>query len=146
MDGVIARGLTKDDIGFLFSSFLQSSYYGDYSIHGRIRLSVFKKHHRRVMESVLRRKDTRVIVACMPDDPSVIFGYVIYAANKLFWIYVKDAFRKKGIGRFLWESAGLPTTGDSVVETAHWTNVGAAIIKKHPNLTVHNPYILHVEN
>lgn len=44
------------------------------------------------------------MVACSPDEPSQIFGFAIYQPSSqgvaiLHWLYVKEMYRKFGIGK-----------------------------------------------
>ena len=59
-----------------------------------------------------------ITLACDPDDPDTIWGYVCFDGDLLHFIYVKSAFRGFGIGGCLLRAAGLP--GSNVI-TSHRT-------------------------
>jgi hypothetical protein len=59
-----------------------------------------------------------ITLACDPDDPDTIWGYVCTDGDLLHFIYVKSAFRGFGIGGCLLRAAGLP---DNNVITSHRT-------------------------
>ena len=59
-----------------------------------------------------------ITLACDPDDPDTVWGYVCVDDDLLHFIYVKSAFRGFGIGGCLLRAAGLP---DSNVSTSHRT-------------------------
>jgi hypothetical protein len=47
-----------------------------------------------------------VRVACLPDAPDVILGYLVREGHIVHWAYVKKPFRRLGILRAL--AAGVP--------------------------------------
>ena len=59
-----------------------------------------------------------ITLACDPDDPDTVWGYVCFDGDLLHFIYVKSAFRGFGIGGCLLRAADLP---DSNVITSHRT-------------------------
>ena len=76
-----------------------------------------------------------ITLACDPDDPDTIWGYVCFDGDLLHFIYVKSAFRGFGIGGCLLRAAGLP---DSNVSTSHRTK---SLFVAFPGVRFHwNPY------
>jgi hypothetical protein len=76
-----------------------------------------------------------ITLACDPDDPDTIWGYVCFDDDLLHFIYVKSAFRGFGIGGCLLRAAGLP---DSNVITSHRTK---SLFVAFPGVRFHwNPY------
>ena len=76
-----------------------------------------------------------ITLACDPDDPDTIWGYVCTDGDLLHFIYVKSAFRGFGIGGCLLRAAGLP---DSNVITSHRTK---SLFVAFPGVRFHwNPY------
>ena len=59
-----------------------------------------------------------ITLACDPDDPDTIWGYICTDGDLLHFIYVKSAFRGFGIGGCLLRSAELP--GRNII-TSHRT-------------------------
>lgn len=49
----------------------------------------------------------QVLIACHPDDPDVIFGWMSHEASELRFVYVKRTLRGCGIATELLESAGM---------------------------------------
>lgn len=48
------------------------------------------------------------LVACNPEHPDQIFGYIVFkkgSQNIIYWIYVKEHFRRFGIANLLFKSA-----------------------------------------
>ena len=59
-----------------------------------------------------------ITLACDPDDPDTVWGYVCTDGDLLHFIYVKSAFRGFGIGGCLLRAAELPSSN---VITSHRT-------------------------
>ena len=53
-------------------------------------------------------RNSSITLACDPDDPDTVWGYVCCDGELLHFIYVKSAFRGFGIGGCLLRSAGIP--------------------------------------
>jgi hypothetical protein len=68
-------------------------------------------------------KDAEVRIACLEDAPEVIVGYSVFSGTHLYFIYVKDGFRLKGIGALL-----APKKIDTV--SKELTKVGRIIVNK----------------
>jgi hypothetical protein len=76
-----------------------------------------------------------ITLACDPDDPDTIWGYICTDGDLLHFIYEKSAFRGFGIGGCLLRAAGLP---DSNVITSHRTK---SLFVAFPGVRFHwNPY------
>jgi hypothetical protein len=79
-----------------------------------------------------------VTVACLPDNEDVILGYIVFQPNVLHYMFVKEAFRKFGIARFLYKES----FGDNETITyTHKTLFVRDILSAHPLLT-YNPFKL----
>ena len=59
-----------------------------------------------------------VAVACDPDEPSTLFGFVIFEPTALHYVYVKFAFRGYGVARELLTHA-CPTFGREPAVCTH---------------------------
>lgn len=55
-------------------------------------------------------RESKTLIACAPDDPNHLFGYVTFAPpNYVHWLYVKSAYRNIGFARALVHAAlGAP--------------------------------------
>lgn len=102
-DLVRLRGPLAEDHNFLRSSWLRS-YRALYTI---VPNESFFRVHGQIVEGLLRRPATRVVVACAKDDEAQIIGYAVAAPSErvVHWGYVKSSFRQMGIGRACVESA-----------------------------------------
>lgn len=59
----------------------------------------------RIIDYIILKPGVIVTMASMIDAPEIIIGYVVYEEDPegtiLHWIYVKEAWRKSGIARYL---------------------------------------------
>lgn len=123
---VVVRDFLESDRPFIFSSWRNSSFFG--VPHGtRPEAAGFFARKTREIGQILAR-NARVRIACLEDDPQLIIGYSVSTARHLEWIYVKDGFRKQGIGQLLFPK-------DTETVSAHMTKIGAAIAKAKNLLT-----------
>lgn len=95
----------NEDENFIFDSWLRSYRASDYAKH--IDQKVFFYRERQRLERVLSDSRTLVFTARAADDDDQLFGYAVATFDLekqvawLHWVYVKDAFRRMGIGAAL---------------------------------------------
>lgn len=70
----------------------------------------------RMISKVLANPDTKVRIACSSDNQMFIIGYSVMNQKHLIWVYVKDDYRKHGIGTLLTE--GFETVGPLQTKSA----------------------------
>lgn len=97
------RPVLGDDIPFIYSTFLRS-YRNDSAIGLSVKKSVFYSEYQTILDHTITQETTITLIACSPEDHSVIFGYIIAdpTNNYLHYCYTKDAFRKLGIAKALY--------------------------------------------
>ena len=89
--------------------------------------------HDVILKKIIR--NSTITLACDPDDPDTVWGYVCFDGDLLHFIYVKSAFRGFGIGGCLLRAADLP--GSNVI-TSHRTE---SLFKAFPGVRfLWNPY------
>jgi GNAT superfamily N-acetyltransferase len=100
-----------------------------------IKKSVFMNNYKYIVEKLYNHPNSIVFVACLNDDPSVILGYSIVSTelDTLHWVYVKKAWRNKGIAKNL-----VPPTIKTVT---HLSRTGLSIYNKRKDLDF-NPFKL----
>ena len=101
----------ETDSAFLYSSWRNSNWYADPTREEPS--SEFYSQETRRIKNLLKHPDTDIQVACLKEDPDLIVGYAVKQAAHLEFIYVKQDYRSKGIGRLLakgCQSFGEPTT------------------------------------
>lgn len=119
---ILIRDYMIEDRNFILATFLRGLFHGD-SWFSIIDKKVFMKHYHKVIEFILGKPTTKVLVACLKEDPSAILGYSIFENDKIHWVYVKPAWRKIGLAKDL-----VPKNASSVT---HLTKMGLSIIKNH---------------
>ncbi len=124
-------------------SFLDYRRDEDHPGHGFINpnptvLWATAKHYHANMGKRMRRllSQADFLVACDPDDQDELMGWVCYGPGVLHYVYVKEAYRRNGLGKELVASTRQDL---STVEVTHWTRVVAQL-----GLSVrYNPDLLH---
>jgi hypothetical protein len=120
------------DIPFIYETWLKS-YKHDSAFGKSVRSSVFFPAYGEVIDNILLSSTT--IIACHPEEPDIILGYLVYSPTILHYVFVKEAFRGLGIARTLYETAQVPTT------LSHRTGSVQDILARHSEL-VYNPFVL----
>lgn len=97
-------------------------------------------NYAKVAEAIVQSPNTRLIVACLKEDPDTIIGYSLVSADAktLHFVYIKGgkdestSWRRKGIGRSL-----IPNT---IEQVSHLTMLGRKLLIKLDKV-VFNPFI-----
>ena len=128
------RDANDKDISFILATFLRGLYYGD-SWFSQIPKDIFMNNYKKVAQAIVMNPSNFIKVACLKEDSDVILGYSILGDNfrTIHWVYVKSAWRKKGIGRSL-----VPEFPSSV---SHLTALGKSLMDKLPKETIFNPFL-----
>lgn len=127
-----------EDLNFIFATWLKSYRHAS-SFARKISNDIFYKRHHLVIDLILKREGSRVLVAHPTGEPNVILGYVVSekqpdGADVLHYVYVKKSFRQMGIGKALWGSLlEKPQVFTHFTADTDW------IIRKYENLT-YDPY------
>jgi hypothetical protein len=124
------RPAVAEDKNLILATFLRGLYYGD-SWFSLIPKDTFMDYYKHIIEAMLVK--CNIQVACLPDDPSVILGYSILSSDyqAIVWVYVKQAWRSKGIATHLVPKHPLAVT--------HLTKLGKLLMNKIPS-AVFNPF------
>ena len=109
------------DESFIFSTFLRGLYYGN-EFFKLVPKDIFMANYKKVIESLLSRAVVKV--ACLKEDHDVILGYSIQSLDNttVHWIFVKQAWRRKGIMKAL-----IP---ESPTAITHFTSLGLSLLPK----------------
>lgn len=131
---IIQRDAEAGDLNFILSTFLRGLYYGD-TWYSLIPKDIFMSNYHKIIETILKRLTTRVRVACLKEDPSVILAYSIcgYGDTVLHWAYCKKAWRKIHLVKSI--------TPDTIMSVSHLTAVGLSILKSHKGIDF-NPFLI----
>lgn len=88
------------DMDLIYSTWLRPLYYDNDEISEINRNSFMRAMNKRI-KYLLDRPSVKVKIACLDDAPDVILGYSVIEWRKLWWIYVKKAWREMGIAKKL---------------------------------------------
>lgn len=134
------RLLEPQDKAFVMSNLLKHTK--NHSIHAkRIPRSLFFSHHHGLVENMLERPFTSVLIAHLKEDPNVIIGYLAVEEEPeeepiIHYVFVKEPFRKFGVAKMLLEASKL---NPNVCQITHWTHEVETLSKKFPKMK-YNPY------
>ncbi len=128
------RDATDKDVAFVLATFLRGLYYGD-SWFSLIPKDIFMDNYKRVAVALISSPKVTIQIACLKEDPDVILGYSVLSSDfkTIIFLYVKAAWRRKGIGRSL-----IPARPTQV---SHLTALGKSLMDKLPKETIFNPFI-----
>lgn len=124
------------DLSFIYSTWVNSYRYGS-SLGKSCRNSIFFPEYNRIVDAILEKPRTKILVATTPEDPDTILGYLVHDPDVIHYVFVKEVFRKMGIARSLFHQSGRA----SAAVITHRTFEMDEILKKHPDL-IYNPFIL----
>lgn len=136
-DLILIRPLNQrgGDYKFIRDSWLDGLFYGNH-VFAEIPEYIFKSKYKEIIDYVLNKPATSILVACLKDDPSVNLGYCVSHSladySLVHWIYVKPAWRNIGIARDL-----MPP---KVQVATHITHVGASLMRKYK--IVFDPFLI----
>lgn len=136
-ENVEVRLAYLDDIPFIFATWLKSYRYAS-TFARKISNDIYYKRHHMVIDLILKREGSVVLVAHPKGEPNVILGYMV-AENQggedvIHYTYIKKSFRQMGIAGKLWDK--LDKTKKYLF--THYTVDSDWLVKKF-NLT-YDPY------
>jgi hypothetical protein len=126
------REAKDSDKNLVLATFLKGLYYGE-SFFSRVPKDIFMSCYSRVAQALVNNENTKILVACLPEDPDVVLGYSMTSRDDktVYFCFTKAAWRKRGIAKSL-----LPKDPKYV---AHLTKVGDSLMYKFPNAKF-NPF------
>ncbi len=134
------READQSDVSFIFSSWLKSFQLG--AMTRFVERTIYFNEQHKLIERLLQ--SSTVLVACDPDDPGQIYGYLCYEQIEgimcVHYTYTKQPFRALGVAKQLLEKSGYDWQNSSGVYTHH-TRLGGNLSSYKYNLVYH-PYIL----
>jgi hypothetical protein len=130
--------MCSEDKNFIYSSWLNSFQHKGFAKN--IEPSIYFANHQLVIDNLLQ--NAKVRVACMPETPEDIIGYVVYdivgGIHCTHFTYVKNTFRRLGVAKTLIKDSGLDPRVASLY--THFTPVMALI--QYKLKMVYHPYLL----
>lgn len=145
MEKVPLKFRTRDDSdrNFIFASWMRSFRTGS-TWAKEIPAEIYSTRHSQLINDLLTNSGS--VVACSSDDPDQIFGFGIYQPSTdniaiVHWVYVKEMYRKLGIGEQIFRQCLISARHDFKMPVAvtHSTYNLEWATEKY-NL-VYNPYL-----
>ncbi len=103
------RPASHDDLRFVVSAW--SSSYKHAHTAGMIHTDDWADVMHRQIERVLARPDARTVVAFESKDPTFLYGWICGDTSEhvplVFYVYVKEPYRRAGHARHLFEALGV---------------------------------------
>lgn len=134
---ILLRPANSEDVPFVFNAWLKSFRNSQFA--KPMLNEIFYAEHHKVIEKILNHYD--VIVACNEEDKSQIYGFICagYTENifTLHYVYVKQPFRKMGIGTALLN--GFEHTPEYTSVYTHQSKLAERLAEKY-NMIYH-PYV-----
>ncbi len=94
------------DLPFIYSTWLRS--YRQMPFAKNMSNDTFFYHHKQVIETILAKPNTSIVLIHEESDPNHLYGYsVIESYGEAFiihYIYIKHSYRRLGLARDLLES------------------------------------------
>jgi GNAT superfamily N-acetyltransferase len=111
---VAFRAALPDDEAIVFNAWLMAHRkHGDWP--PRLSSQRYFAEHKATVAKLIAR--SRMLVACNEARPSQVLGFICWEGETLHWVFVKQPFRRNGIGRALLLHAFAP----GEVRCSHWT-------------------------
>lgn len=124
---IAIRAAKPYDTPLIFSSWLRS-YKACRDKH--VEQTVYFKEHHKLIDRLLA--EGQVLVATPQDDADTILGWCVKSGGCLHFVYVKEAFRRLGIGKAL--------VGE-FEQHSHLTPYFVKWLEKTKVTSVYNPYL-----
>ena len=130
---------TPGELPLIYSSWLETFRDGNHPRPVQKHLYYDRQHL--VIERILARPTTTVLMVCPEDDPSTIVGWLCWEITLDGWVvhymFVKAAFREMGVGSSLLRVAGIDP--DRAI-FSHWTDDWKrSMLSGHPGM-LYDPY------
>ena len=111
------RANVANDFPFVYQTFVEGAKTYTYSLMvGKI----YYRRYKPIVKNILLR--SKVLVACLPDDPNTIVGYIIYEYLDnipiIHWVHTRKMFQKQGIAKELCKLINKDF-GDTLTMSSH---------------------------
>lgn len=105
---------------------------------------IYSRCHSQMLDRLL--SDSGSVVACNPDDPHQIFGFAIYQPSLegvaiIHWVYVKEVYRKLGIGNAIYREVLAAADHDLKLPVAVTHDARALEWAAEKYNLIYNPYL-----
>lgn len=132
------REAGPNDIAFIYATWLNSYRDDGYTAFGT-RNIVFFPNYTKVIDRILAKPETKVLIAHVKDEPNVLLGYMVFEDKIIHYTFCKRTFQGFGIANALMREA-FSDPDAKIICTAN-TRLAIDVFKKKLNLT-YNPFLL----
>ena len=138
---IVYRQMTPKDSPFVYSTWLRS--YRQMPFAQNMSNDTFFHHHKQIIEKILSKPNTKVVMVCEDADPDHLYGYSVVEqygdATIIHYVYIKHAYRKLGLAKNL-ITTQYPLFGDKLTFVTHESRHHKQFKDKF-NIE-YNPYII----
>lgn len=131
---VTVRMAVKEDLPFIYSTWLKSYRYGS-QFAKKLTNKVYYEWHHKLIERLFAR-GANCFVVVDSSDISVLYGYVVIEGPVMHFSYIKKPFRNLGLFNKLIETSGIKSG-----PFTHYTEFCDEYLKKHEGWE-YNPYLV----
>lgn len=123
-DKVIKRPVQSSDFGLLMDSWPKGIWYATIHDIRTTKADWFKEFYKYAKQSFL---NDEILIACLESTPDFVVGYAIISKDPkcLEWVYVKESYRRQGIGGLLLKGQRLEGINDM-----NLTRIGQQLLPK----------------
>lgn len=97
---IVIRQAQETDIGYILDCWVQGARL---PIYQSMIPPLYYKRYKPLLLSLIKRSN--VLIACLPDDPNIIAGFVVYQLLDdipiIHWCQVRKMFKQQGIAKYL---------------------------------------------
>ncbi len=105
---VITRATEPEDKNFILSTWLNGNRYGNPYFKRMDSAEYYKAYSEHII-SVLTSPGTQINIACDSANPSWIVGFAVFRDETLYWVHIKEDFRRNGVATLLLKDAPITT-------------------------------------
>lgn len=139
----LIREAEADELSFIYATWL-NSFQSNSFLAQACRKTIFFNEYPRILDTILAKPLTKVLVAFFPDSPTVILSYLVYEPMLLHYAYTKEVYRKHGVAESLvLEAFSTPLKNNQFISFTHRTFNAEPILEKYQALLIYNPFKLY---
>ena len=121
----------NDYRAMIYSDFMKSLRYGN-EWYRLIDSNRYYSVYKNIIDALLSRADSVVRLACLANDVDTCLGWSLTEGPKFHYIFVKEDYRRNGIGKSL-----MPKEFNQIT---HLTKIGQAIRKAKFRTVIFDPF------
>lgn len=141
--GWLIREALPEELNFIYASWL-NSYYRNSLLGKSCRKSIFFNEYPYILDFILNKPSTKVLVAYFEETPTVILSYLVFEPLTLHYLFTKEVYQGSGIAESLFLSAFLEDLKkDQIIDFTHRTLMSELIIHKYQDRLNFNPFKLY---